>query len=307
MQTALQNLRMALAAILLCALLVGCTPQQDVTTDWAEMPTEHRPALWKVSRNGQHGYMFGSIHALPHKLNWVGPKIMDALDDSKTMVLEIDPSQEIEPIPDTFRAMGASTNIPPVKQRISATLQDEYAVLEKAGNLQDSAFKGRESWAAALSLAGIATSGLGVRQDYGVEAVMSAQALKRKMPIVALETAAEQFGYFDRLPEAEQTRMLEAVIADAANAKTNYRSLLANWLTGDIAALAKTAQTGVLATGPVRDALLIQRNADWAAPIADYIDSGKRPFVAVGAAHVAGEDSVQAMLVAQGFTVERIQ
>lgn len=288
-------------------LLSGCEQPKDVTYDWPEMPGEHKPALWKVSHNGQHGYLFGAVHALPHRLTWLDGAILAALSNSDTLVLEIDPSQEKQPIPDTFRAMGASANIPSVIARIDPQWRDEYAVLADAGDLPDNAFVGRESWAAALSLSGIATRGLGVSQTYGVEAALSEIAYNNKMPIVALESAADQFGYFDRLSEEHQTRMLEAVIADAANAKTSYRALLANWLTGDVEALAKTAQSGMLATGPVRDALLVQRNQAWIAPITRLIDQGQQPFIAVGAAHVAGDDSVQALLIAQGYTVKRVQ
>ncbi|MEO1044589.1 MAG: TraB/GumN family protein [Pseudomonadota bacterium] len=297
----------ALCLALLGPLLAACERESSVTRDWTDMPSEHRPALWRISRDGQSGYLFGAVHALPDRLHWYDDAIIAALDASKTLALEIDPSQEPQPVPDTFRAMGATPGIPPVSQRIDDQWQDEYAALAETASLPDNAFTGRESWAAALSLAGIATSGLGVSRTYGVEAVLSQYAYKRNMPIIALESAAEQFGYFDRLTEAQQLKMLEAVIADAATARNSYRTLLTNWLNGDVASLAETTKSGLLATEPVRNALLVQRNRAWIAEISGLVDDGKRPFVAVGAAHLAGQDSVQAMLVAEGFAIERVQ
>ncbi|MCG6121031.1 MAG: TraB/GumN family protein, partial [Blastomonas sp.] len=41
--------------------------------------------------------------------------------------------------------------------------------------------------------------------------------------------------------------------------------------------------------------------------ITDMMRLGARPFVAVGAAHLAGPDSVQALLEARGYTVTRLQ
>ncbi|WOE76425.1 TraB/GumN family protein [Alterisphingorhabdus coralli] len=294
--------------VLLIALLISaCQQEPDITDEWAAMPKEHQPALWKVSRNGRYGYLFGGVHALPDGLQWYDNAVPGSLQDSATLVLEIDARQEDQPIPDTFRDMGYTPGLPKVPDRISAQLHDEYEEIAEEADLPDNAFTAQESWATALSLAGLATTGLGVSKDNGVEAILTAEARERNLPIVALESAEEQFSYFDNLSEKHQTLMLEAVIADADEAKESYRELLAHWLTGDVAALAETAQSGMLATGPVREALLVARNRAWTEPIAELIDSNKRPFVAVGAAHVAGEDSVQAMLAEQGFTVERLQ
>lgn len=61
---------------------------------------------------------------------------------------------------------------------------------------------------------------------------------------------------------------------------------------------------GVLA---VRAALLDGRNRNWAAQIAQRIDNGENVFVAVGAAHMAGEGGVPALLRDMGHAVERAQ
>ena len=57
----------------------------------------------------------------------------------------------------------------------------------------------------------------------------------------------------------------------------------------------------------LREALQSGRNRQWAPRIAALIESGRRPFVAVGTAHLFGEDSLPALLEAQGYTVRRIQ
>ena len=57
----------------------------------------------------------------------------------------------------------------------------------------------------------------------------------------------------------------------------------------------------------LRQALFVGRNARWSDRIADAIAQGNRPFVAVGAAHMAGPDGLPAMLAARGYTVRRVQ
>ena len=63
----------------------------------------------------------------------------------------------------------------------------------------------------------------------------------------------------------------------------------------------------VNAEARLREALLVARNRNWAEQIAAMLKSGKRPFVAVGAAHVAGIDGLPEMLASKGFTVKRVQ
>ena len=51
------------------------------------------------------------------------------------------------------------------------------------------------------------------------------------------------------------------------------------------------------------DALLVRRNANWAGQIETLLKGSGTAFIVVGAAHLAGADSVQSMLEARGVDV----
>jgi uncharacterized protein YbaP (TraB family) len=54
------------------------------------------------------------------------------------------------------------------------------------------------------------------------------------------------------------------------------------------------------------DALLTKRNANWAKWISAKMDKPGVTFIAVGAGHLAGPTSVQALLPAYGLTATRV-
>jgi uncharacterized protein YbaP (TraB family) len=56
----------------------------------------------------------------------------------------------------------------------------------------------------------------------------------------------------------------------------------------------------------VYKAILVDRNTDWANQIETLLEGSGTAFIAVGAAHLAGDDSVQAMLTQRGVDVERV-
>jgi len=49
----------------------------------------------------------------------------------------------------------------------------------------------------------------------------------------------------------------------------------------------------------------VQRNTDWANQIQTILAGSGTGFIAVGAAHLTGEDSVQAILAQRGVVAER--
>ncbi|WP_438730744.1 TraB/GumN family protein [Parasphingorhabdus sp. DH2-15] len=293
--------------LFMIAALAACSGPSPVTDDWADMPSKQEPALWQVSKGGKKAYLFGTIHALPADIMWYGPEIAKHFDTADILVMEIDAKVEGNAIGVALQQLGNTKGLGPVRQRIDPDLHDELTALQKAGGWEDGIFANREDWAAALALASMATQGLRVNGKYGVEKILGGKARSANKPIIALETATIQFGYFDRLAPEAQKAMLESVIAEAQNAKAAYRKLLANWLTGNVAELALSAKSGLMHTKDVRQSLLTDRNRDWHAKIIAIMNKGQTPFIAVGAAHLAGHDSVQQMLSESGYTITRLQ
>lgn len=262
-----------------------------------------RPALWEVTGpQGQRGWLFGTIHSLPEPVDWRSPPMDSALAGADRLVLEIDNAGDAKAIDAIYRRLAASQDLPTLAERVPPQRRAAFDALAKDHGLNPRDFGQTETWAVALTLSRTVTSAS--KGKFGME-----QELMRAtpgLPVIALAGAEAQLRIFDSLPEAEQQDLLGAVIEEASGAISSER-LAKAWETGDLATLEREMQTGILADAELREALMLGPNRDWTAKVAAMLDNGARPFVAVGAAHMAGPEGMPALLARRGYTVRRLQ
>jgi uncharacterized protein YbaP (TraB family) len=83
--------------------------------------------------------------------------------------------------------------------------------------------------------------------------------------------------------------------------------MLSAWGRGDIAAIARSFNAEMASSPELEKVLLQDRNANWTRWIENRMTQPGSVMVAVGAGHLAGTHSVQAMLEKRGMKVTRIQ
>lgn len=279
-------------AVLLAVLgLVACSGK----------PQQADPALWRVEdRAGHIGWLFGTIHSAERPLAWRTPRVSAALDEAGTIMVEVGNLANEAEVGATFASLARSENEPPLSARVAAKDQANLAALLKKSGHEDGDFAAMDTWAAALTLARAGADEGDTRN--GVDRAVIASAGQR--PVVELEGAAAQLGLFDALPEREQRDLLAAVVTEAA--KPDH-DLSASWRKGDMKAIEAETRSGLLADPELRAVLFTGRNRRWTGRIAQAVRSDEKPFVAVGAAHMAGTEGLPAMLTAEGFTVTRVE
>lgn len=257
------------------------------------------PALWEVTgADGARGWLFGTIHALPDGVEWRTPALDEALTQAATLVVEVAALGDRATAAEAFAAVSTSAGLPPLLQRVPPAERAKLAdALDRAG-LDESDLARTESWAAALLIANGARKG---ETANGVDRAL----LTRGLPVVALESHARQFAIFDRLAADDQAVLLAEAAREAGS--TTEERLAEAWLTGDLATLEREANGGILADPELRQALLTARNAAWVERVAGLLAEGRRPFVAVGAGHMLGDEGLPALLAARGYTVRRVQ
>jgi uncharacterized protein YbaP (TraB family) len=270
-------------------------------------PQAH-PALWKLADADTTIWLFGTIHILPAGTNWMDPKIKKAIESSQSLMIETVLDQEPEKVAGLLMTMGRASGLPPLQQRVPAARRAQLAAMVKASGYPPSLLDGMKSWAAAILLTGVALQQIGVdaAQSPGVEPQLTALFRASGKPVEGLETPEQQLGFFDRLPESAQRTFLAAMLDSPEKARVEFRNMIAAWSKGDPAAIEKSFADDPEFTPALRDFLIRQRDRNWAEALSKRLDKPGTVFVAVGAGHLVGPDSVQKMLAGKGLKVVRV-
>ncbi|MFC3712101.1 TraB/GumN family protein [Sphingoaurantiacus capsulatus] len=286
-------IRRTLVALLLSAVVV---------------PTAHAaPALWKVSDADTTIYLFGSVHALPPGIPWYDGEIRTAFEKSDTLVLEmIAPKNEADLAP-VMMALGFSDGHPPLAQRVAPPERPRLTTAAREAGIATQTLNAMETWLATLMLSMQQFRSLGLDGRHGVEKQLTTRAESARKRIVGLETVAEQMGYFDKLPEPDQRAFLTATLKQWPDMKARMRGMIDSWAKGDDAAIGTEMTAAMKETPRLAKVLMTDRNTRWASWIKGRMAQPGTVFVAVGAGHLAGPDSVQAVLARGGLKAERVE
>ncbi len=268
---------------------------------------EVKPALWKLADADTTIYLFGTIHILPKDFAWRTPQFDQALGASSTLVLEVANLDDEQASTGAFLDMAVSPDLPAVKDRVPDDRRAGLALMMDKAGLSSTVLSRFESWAVALTLGSAGMRDLQLSADYGVERALAADFKQAKKPIIGLETAEQQFGFFDTLPETAQRTLLVSMIDEQGGVKQMFDEMISAWSTGDENRIALTFDDELSLSPELVERLLRQRNRNWAGWLEKRLDQPGTVMVAVGAGHLAGKDSVQALLTKKGMAITRVQ
>ncbi|NCP10784.1 MAG: TraB/GumN family protein [Sphingomonadales bacterium] len=301
---------LALAALLIglqgCAAAPGTrslAPPTSIATSYDRSDAD--PALWVIKDADTTIYLFGTIHLLEPDLVWFDDAVADAFNASDELVLEM-----IEPDAATAQrgilSRAIATDGIALRDRLNAEQRAKYDAAMAAHKLPTATYDKFEPWMAAISLSLAPMQRLGFDPDQGVEKSIADKARARRMTVSALESFDEQIAIFDSLPPADQIAFLMSVIDSLSEMQITMDRMVRAWATGDVAGLAALLNDTLSTTPTLDRALLHDRNARWATWVDERMQRSGTVFIAVGAGHLAGGDSVQAMLAERGVTAQRI-
>lgn len=267
-----------------------------------------KPALWEVSDPDTKIYLFGTIHLLPQNYAWKSGAIDKAITRSDTLYVEtlVDTKNPQALVAELTR-LGFSPGLPPIASRIHPAKRPLLEAAIAKSRVPRRVYDSMETWAAAFTLLGVQFKEIGLQGQLGVEQTLREAFAAAGKPVGQLETNAQQLGFFDTLPQSAQRALLEGAIEPPQKMSGDFAQMLQSWVNGDVEAIAETFNRDLSGSPELMDALLKRRNANWSQWIARRLAAPGTVLVAVGAGHLAGQDSVQSILERGGYRIKRIQ
>lgn len=308
--------RLTLGAVLglgLAAAIISPVHAQVVTPPVADEspairaipPAEGRgPALWVIKDEDSTLYLFGTVHLLRPTTGWGTPRIDAAFDSADKLVLEIsNPDDEAAVVP-----LVMQHGLSPATPLSSLLNTEEIAALDAAAKtvgLSAAQMDPFRPWFAALTLSVAPLQKAGYDPASGVELLLKAKAEAAGKPVTGFETIDEQIRILAGFPEETQLAFLRSTLEDFETASVELDKLVEAWAAGDTQAIETIGVEPMRESGEeLYQALLVRRNTNWADQIQTMLEGSGTAFIAVGSAHLVGDDSVQEILEQRGVEVD---
>jgi len=263
------------------------------------------PAMWVIRDKDSTIYLIGTLHLLRHETEWNAARVTKTVTESTELWLEavdMDDQARLMPIMAQYGVDREKT----LSSKLNATQKEKLAKLAATYGVPMGILEPMQPWMAALMFAVIPLQKAGYDPKAGVDRLLKAQAEKEGDKIHGFETAEEQIRFFADLPESEQVAFLEEMLSDAEKGLAQLEKLAKAWMDGDNETLGNILVNEFKKEAPaIYEKFLVKRNIAWGEKIAGILKGSGVQQIAVGAAHLAGPDSLQVQLAKRGIKVER--
>jgi uncharacterized protein len=238
------------------------------------------PAMFVVRDVDTTVYIFGTFHALDGQAQWFNDHVREAFDRSNELVLETVIPEHPQPVP--FNRAFRPPSVTP-----SASFLATTRMAITAGRSQ------------------------GMQVDNGADMVLRHVAEAQGKPVEGLETFEFQLDMFNRMPSAAPApRMNPAGQPQAASPMASLSKAMADmqsaWKRGDQSVFVRMLDQLKSASPDSYRMMFTERNTRWADWIRARMQTPGTVFVAVGAGHLAGQDSLLVRLAERGIASHRV-
>jgi uncharacterized protein YbaP (TraB family) len=300
--------------------VASATSDGDAGAQTAPTPAASvwKPLLYRVTIAGaKPSYLFGTIHIPDPRIALFPASLDKAIAAADEIVNEM-------PLDDASQAHMAGAVKMPAGKKLSTSIPPAlYARLKQvfaSKGLPDAvmiAMDGFKVWAVAVQVTMLDHMREMMTGGKAIDMVLHDRGVAGHKRTTGLETEAEQLAVFDGLTNDEQARMLEQVLderdKDLKEGKDPIAVLMSLYIAGEEAPLLAELNGGFDLKRPLDQKLMKRLITDRNKIMAQRTDARIKAhptqsyFIAVGAAHLLGDDGVIAQLKKKGYAVERVQ
>ncbi|MGC4028011.1 MAG: TraB/GumN family protein [Steroidobacteraceae bacterium] len=265
-----------------------------------------RPALWVVQDEDTTIWLFGTVHLLRPDMGWFNAAVARAFESSEELRMEVVLPEDVAALAQHVLELARDPQGRPLTSKMNDGQRKIFLAAAQRLGLPVEQLEPFKPWFVSLQLAQLVAAASGLDPASGAEAVLTQSAKAAGKPVTAFETPEEQMAFIDGTPESEQIDGLIEVLGDPAGAVSTVSELVDSWAAGDPERTGELLQEETRNAEQTRRILLTDRNHRWAQYIVQRLATPGTVFVAVGAGHLAGPQSVQEQLAEQGVQVRRV-
>ena len=271
----------------------------------AAVAAKAEPAMWVIRDADSTIYLIGTLHILKHDTEWNAEKVKKTVKESTELWLEVADFDDQSAMVGLVSKLGMDAEHP-LSSKLSDEQKQKLTKIAGAFGMPSANLEPMRPWMAAVLLAEMQFLKAGYDPKAGVETALKTQAKAEGDKIRGFETAEEQLYLLADMPEADQIAFLATMLDDLDKGMELVEKLAQAWIAGDTDTIARLSDDDMKKEAPnVYRKLIVQRNIAWSEKIAAMLKGSGVQQIAVGAAHLAGTDSVQAQLAKRGIKVER--
>jgi len=257
--------------------------------------------LWKISGKGlaRPSYLFGTMHVLCAEDAQLSESLKSVISNCDEVYFEI----KLDDMGDLMGAMKYM-RMNDSKKLSDLMTSEEYQKVKHyfAQHASMLPFGMLERFKPLLISSLIEEEGLACKTTNGMELMIMKETSPVNKPIKGLETMEFQAGLFDSIPYEKQARDLLNYIDSADEYKKMTLQLAEVYRNQDLDKIDELSKKGDPGMDGYMDLLLYDRNRKWAKALAPLL-RGKSLLIAVGAAHLPGDQGVINLLRKAGYTV----
>ncbi len=270
------------------------------------LPAFAKAPIWKISKDGEHLFVGGTIHMLSQSDFPLPAKFEETYKKSEQLVFETDmqklqsPENQVEMMKLMTYQDGST-----LKEHLKPeTYQALEAYASKSGIPMGMLANFKPGMAATM-LTVFEFKKLGVDSE-GVDHFYNAKALKDHKTLGKLETVAQQMNFLANLGGDNPDEFILYTLRDMKELPKVFSEIKAAWKVGDMAKLAEIGINPLKKDYPDSyQNIIIKRNKAWVPQIEAMLKTKEIEMVLVGALHLAGDDSVLAQLKKLGYEIEQ--
>jgi len=283
-----------------CLSVAGC--KGAVATE-TELPPQ--PPIWVVSDVDSEITLYPTLHILPKEIEWKSEELTRRLAEADEVWFEIMPGSETDPaLQQSMAVLGMAPGSSLSSHLTPTQVEKLKTVLEPMG-LPFAAVDSMRPWLVSTFVGVAALMESGFDLESGVE--LHLNAMTEGKTIRALETAEGQMQMLASIPEDVQLAMLKDALNELDEDVAVLKEIASDWAQGNVEDLETDLLEEMKQETPIAfDIVFTQRNKNWADIIENELKGSGTDFIAVGAGHLVGDDSVQAILRARGYDVKRL-